>query len=261
MEEIKQGARMTAQTLTLVHYRSLDIDAPPTVLTAAVSTALICDNFFLRSGLRQILQHTPFDLATATSETALRHHEASKPALILIDASQNSGHLLEVIKQAKEHFPQARIVALADEFDLSFVRSGYEAGVNGFCSAASAPDVLVKSLELVMLGETLLPFEVVRSFLSGASQKREQPLQGSMSEPKQSDLKACKLSAREREILGCLTQGEPNKVIARKLDITEATIKVHVKAILRKIGASNRTQAAMWASQRVTHQGGASVNG
>jgi two-component system nitrate/nitrite response regulator NarL len=58
-----------------------------------------------------------------------------------------------------------------------------------------------------------------------------------------------------------LTQGEPNKVIARKLDITEATIKVHVKAILRKIGASNRTQAAMWASQRLPHQGGASVNG
>ncbi|MBO1909079.1 response regulator transcription factor [Microvirga sp. 3-52] len=186
---------------------------------------------------------------------------ASKPALILIDASQNSGHMLEVIKQAKEHFPQARIVALADQFDLGFVRSGHEAGANGFCSAASAPDVLVKSLELVMLGETVLPFEVVRSFLGGASQNREPPLQGSMSEPKQADLKACMLSAREREILGCLTQGEPNKVIARKLDITEATIKVHVKAILRKIGASNRTQAAIWASQRVTQRGGASVNG
>jgi two-component system nitrate/nitrite response regulator NarL len=186
---------------------------------------------------------------------------ASTPALVIVDASQNSGHMLEVIKQAKEHFPQARIVALADQFDLGLVRSGHAAGVDGFCLAASAPDVLVKSLELVMLGETVLPFEVVRSFLGGASQKREQPLQGSMSEPKQADLKGCKLSAREKEILGCLTQGEPNKVIARKLDITEATIKVHVKAILRKIGASNRTQAAMWASQRLTQRGGASVNG
>jgi two-component system nitrate/nitrite response regulator NarL len=252
---------MTAQKLTLVHDRSSDTDTSSTIHTAAIPTALICDNFLLRSGLRHILQHTPFDLATATSETGLLQHTALKPALILIDAHQTTGHVLEVIKQAKEHFPQARIVALVDQFDLSFVRSGHEAGVNGFCLAASAPDVLVKSLELVMLGEIVLPFEVVRSFLGGASQNREQPLQGSMSEPKPSDLKACKLSAREREILGCLTQGEPNKVIARKLDITEATIKVHVKAILRKIGASNRTQAAIWASQRLTQRGGASVNG
>jgi two-component system nitrate/nitrite response regulator NarL len=46
-------------------------------------------------------------------------------------------------------------------------------------------------------------------------------------------------------------QGEPNKVIARKLEVTEATIKVHVKAILRKIGVGNRTQAAMWATEHL----------
>ena len=56
-------------------------------------------------------------------------------------------------------------------------------------------------------------------------------------------------------------KGESNKVIARKLDITEATIKVHVKAILRKTGAANRTQAAMWASQHVEQRDGTSVNG
>jgi two-component system nitrate/nitrite response regulator NarL len=202
-----------------------------------------------------------FDPAEAASETGLLQHAALEPALILIDVHQSTGRMLEIIRQRREHFPQARIVALADQFNLSFVRSGHEAGVNGFCLAASTPDVLIKSLELVMLGETVLPFEVLRPFAGGAPQNQEQPLQGSMEEPNLSDLKACKLSAREREILGCLTQGEPNKVIARKLDITEATIKVHVKAILRKIGASNRTQAAIWASQSLTRRGGASVNG
>ncbi len=254
---------MTAQTLKLVHDRSLETEMPSRSLHPAVSTALICDNFLLRSGLQTILRGTsfaPVEAASATGQRGLQH-VASTPALVIVDASQNSGHMLEVIKQAKEHFPQARIVALADQFDLGLVRSGHAAGVDGFCLAASAPDVLVKSLELVMLGETVLPFEVVRSFLGGTSQNPEQPLQGSMSEPKPSDLNACKLSVREREILGCLTQGEPNKVIARKLDITEATIKVHVKAILRKIGASNRTQAAIWASQRGTQRGGALVNG
>jgi two-component system nitrate/nitrite response regulator NarL len=65
-----------------------------------------------------------------------------------------------------------------------------------------------------------------------------------------------KLSNREAEILRCIMQGEPNKVIARKLEVTEATIKVHVKAILRKIGAANRTQAAMWANENLTRRPG-----
>ncbi len=66
-------------------------------------------------------------------------------------------------------------------------------------------------------------------------------------EPKSSDPKARSLSARETEILSSLMEGTPNKLIARKLHVAEATVKDHVKAILRKIGAANRTQAAMWA--------------
>jgi two-component system nitrate/nitrite response regulator NarL len=57
-----------------------------------------------------------------------------------------------------------------------------------------------------------------------------------------------KLSDREAQILRCLTQGASNKVIARELGVAEATVKVHIKAILRKVKASNRTQAAMWAT-------------
>jgi two-component system nitrate/nitrite response regulator NarL len=70
----------------------------------------------------------------------------------------------------------------------------------------------------------------------------------------------CKLSAREVQILNCLRQGAPNKAIARRLEVAEATVKVHIKAILRKIGVANRTQAAMWASKRLSQRGGASVN-
>ena len=55
------------------------------------------------------------------------------------------------------------------------------------------------------------------------------------------------LSERERQVLACLTRGESNKLIARNCSIAEATVKVHLKAILRKIAVSNRTQAALWA--------------
>ncbi|WP_262269494.1 LuxR C-terminal-related transcriptional regulator [Microvirga yunnanensis] len=248
-------------TLTLADDRSSSTTTSSNTHTASIPTVLIGDSLIVRSGLRHILRDTPFDLATAQSETKLLQSGNFEPALILIDAHQTTGRMLGTIRQMRERFPQARIVALADRFDLGFVRSGDEAGLNGFCSPAGAPDVLIKSLELVMLGETVLPFEALRPVMGSAPQAPEQSLHGCTAEPNSSDLKACKLSVREREILACLTQGEPNKVIARKLDITEATIKVHVKAILRKIGASNRTQAALWASQRLIPRGGASVNG
>ncbi|MBL0408620.1 response regulator transcription factor, partial [Microvirga aerilata] len=65
-----------------------------------------------------------------------------------------------------------------------------------------------------------------------------------------------RLSPREAEILRSLMRGEPNKVIAKRLDVTEATVKVHVKAILRKVGAANRTQAALWATNHLSTKGG-----
>jgi two-component system nitrate/nitrite response regulator NarL len=249
---------MTAQTLTLVHNRSSQPDTPSSSLTPAVQTALVVDSPLLRSGVQHVLQGTSFVLigiASAANPEWLQHlpHE---PALIIIDASRNTGRILDVVGQIREQSPEGRIVALADQFDVSFVRQLQQAGVTGFCLAARSPDVLVKSLELVMLGESVVPFEVLRSALTQAPQHQDNTVK-----PKLADLTGCKLSPREAEILNCLREGAPNKVIARKLDVTEATIKVHVKAILRKIGASNRTQAAMWASQRLTQRGGASVNG
>jgi two-component system nitrate/nitrite response regulator NarL len=74
-----------------------------------------------------------------------------------------------------------------------------------------------------------------------------------------SDPRLRKLSTRESQILNCLTEGAPNKVIARKLDVAEATVKVHIKAILRKIGATNRTQAAMWATAHLPTNVGSSL--
>jgi two-component system nitrate/nitrite response regulator NarL len=103
-----------------------------------------------------------------------------------------------------------------------------------------------------MLGATVIPSVMLRSLMHGLSQDFGQSLQDhGEDEPKFPELTSRKLSVRETQILSCLSQGAPNKAIARKLDLTEATIKVHVKAILRKIGAANRTQAAIWAAKHL----------
>ena len=255
---------MTAQTLTLVPERSSDTASTPGSLTPTIPTALITDSPRLRSGLQRILLGTQFDLTDAVSAAGSRRlrYFSPKPALVIVEVNQNTGRLREIVKRVRERTPETRVVTLADQFDLEMVRLGHEAGVNGFCLAAIASEVFLKSLELVMLGESVLPCGLLRSIIDWAPEAGRQPVQDAkVAGSKLSELAAYKLSAREAEILDCLMKGESNKIIARKLDITEATIKAHVKAILRKTGAANRTQAAIWASRHVELSGGASVNG
>jgi two-component system nitrate/nitrite response regulator NarL len=91
----------------------------------------------------------------------------------------------------------------------------------------------------VASGEKVLPSQLVKHL----------PLRSAMSNAELNDGSELleTLSEREIETLRCLIMGYPNKVIAYRLDISEATVKVHVKAILRKLGVQNRTQAAIWA--------------
>jgi two-component system nitrate/nitrite response regulator NarL len=259
----KQVTHMTVQTIKLVPNPMLQANNQASGLETTVATALIFKSSLLRSGLQQILRGTPFVLAGADAITGsqLIHDTTPEPALVIIEANQDTSRILEAVRGAKQQSPEARVVVLADQFDLGFVRTGHEAGVDGFCGAGSSPEVLIKSLELVMLGESVWPSAIMHSLFSGMVPSPEQPPQNdAVAEPKLSHLRECKLSVREAQILGCLMQGSPNKIIARNLDITEATIKVHVKAILRKIRVANRTQAAIWATEHLPRQAEPSVD-
>jgi two-component system nitrate/nitrite response regulator NarL len=100
-----------------------------------------------------------------------------------------------------------------------------------------------------MLGEAVFPSAVLGLVREGADDEAGEDEAG-FEEPREAEdkLQPKGLSVRETVILRCLMEGDSNKLIARKFDITEATVKVHVKAILRKIRAKNRTQAAIWAA-------------
>ena len=155
------------------------------------------------------------------------------------------------VRRFKECYPNARVVVLSDHCDFDGVLSILEAGANGYILKQIDHDTLIKSLDLVMLGETVLSSSVIDLFTrqsnSGGGGQRllTGPAKKSQEPEVQTTLR--KFSNREAEVLECLTRGEANKLIARKFDITEATVKVHIKAILRKIQVKNRTQAAVWA--------------
>jgi two-component system nitrate/nitrite response regulator NarL len=224
-----------------------------------VTTVLISANALLRAGIGHIFAGTRFVVAdrapgATTSLPALAGGEVS---LILIHESRPSRDLAEIVQELKAQSPSARVAILADDPDPWAVMELCRAGLDGVCTTGMPRDVIVKALELVMLGETFLPGALGLAVFEQASQSSPStPGSFVPPEPANDFAAAHKLTGREVQILHCLTQGASNKAIARELDLAEATVKVHVKAILRKAKAANRTQAATWATERMAFQAG-----
>jgi two-component system nitrate/nitrite response regulator NarL len=226
-------------------------------VTSIYATELLCGNALLYAGLAQLLSGTCFEVLDGVSNGSApsQPRTQSEPALYIVDATGSSEQALEFVRDAKARHPAARVVAIGNQPDWQSVHAAVSAGVDSFCLATSGREVLIKSLELTMLGERILPGSLVRALFDNELTQSGTAEVIPLSDHRAPDPKAQKLSPRETVILQSLMGGDPNKVIARKLDITEATIKVHVKAILRKIGVANRTQAAMWATGNLKETG------
>jgi two-component system, NarL family, nitrate/nitrite response regulator NarL len=226
-----------------------------------VTTMLICRNGLLRAGIGHLLAGTRFVLAEGASDIAgrLPPRADTEPALILIQARRPSEAHAETVQGLKTRSPSARVVILADDPDPRVVVELCLAGLDGVCPTGMPRDTMVKALELVMLGETFLPGPLGLAVFEQASRlSRGAPDAFVSPEPANGFAATHKLTEREAQIVHCLTQGASNKAIARELGLAEATVKVHVKAILRKVKAANRTQAAMWAAEHMNAQASSS---
>lgn len=219
----------------------------------SVSTYLICSNALLRSGFDHILSGTQFSL----SEKVYKDHAelpqicGTDQILLIMCAHGTVNEPEQVVEGLRERCPKARIVIVADHLEPGILARAYKAGVDGVCSTDMDRDVLLKALELVMLGERFIPssmglalLEANPNDLRGLDGDKVVPLHTNDSAPQ-------RLSTREAQILRCLIDGSSNKHIARQLGVAEATVKVHIKAILRKAKVANRTQAAMWAQRQL----------
>jgi two-component system nitrate/nitrite response regulator NarL len=140
-------------------------------------------------------------------------------------------------------------VVLVSDFTVDALREAMNGGADGFLMKDVSPEALLQSLELIMLGEKVFPTNLALMLLDLSN--APSPLNSIRG-----------LSPREQEILLALVTGASNKMIAIKLGITEATVKVHLKTLLRKIDVNNRTQAAIWAMNNgFTAEGAAPTRG
>jgi two-component system nitrate/nitrite response regulator NarL len=220
------------------------------------ATILVGKSILLREGLARILRSENFRIVASVS--CANDLLPSKPQLneslfLIAHTGDSFDAAIEQIGIIRDRHPTARIAIVADRYRLGELVSALRAGANGYFVDVMTCDVFIKSIELVMMGETIYPSAFLSFVLDPEINHLDEAVPRDEHEQEQAILIATEdtiappqLSPREKSILHCLVEGDSNKCIARKIDIAEATVKVHVKAILRKIRVQNRTQAAIW---------------
>lgn len=219
--------------------------------------ALIDESRLFREGLRRICEDWPFQIGYEASSlddldcnSMPGGTSGPPPELVLIDMPQEGQALREELARVRAQFPDARLIMLTDHMKLDRLANAMAAGVDGYLLKDVSGAALLQSLRLVMQGEKVFPtvladLLVIGRIAVGADFASAGPA-----------IEDLTLSNREREILQCLANGYSNKKIADVLELPESRVKGHLKALLRRIGAQNRTQAAIWA---LNHGVGADV--
>jgi two-component system nitrate/nitrite response regulator NarL len=214
-----------------------------------VSTLLVERNTLFREGLGKLLANTGFTVTTmASCAEDIEADNPGEPQLIIVGFKYNHSDNEKNLTKLRSIFPESRLVVLADEYCHEHVHAAFRLSVRGYLMKDINFSALLKSLELIMLGEAVFPSAI----LTHKVDERDLKLSDDIISVVPPTLNSPRiLSKRETDILQCLVQGQSNKIIARNLNIVDSTVKVHLKAILRKIRVQNRTQAAIWA---VNHQ-------
>jgi DNA-binding NarL/FixJ family response regulator len=214
---------------------------------------LVGKSILLREGLARILGSANFRILASVScadDLLPSKHQLHNPLFLVVHTGDDFDAAVEQIELFRDQHPAGRIAIVADHYRLDELVLAFRAGTNGYFVDVMACDVFIKSIELVMMGETIFPPAFLSFVLDpeadrlGQAAPRHENNQSILI--RNENTLVPQLSTREKSILRCLIEGDSNKCIARKIDIAEATVKVHVKAILRKIRVQNRTQAAIW---------------
>lgn len=167
------------------------------------------------------------DLGAAMALAAQREFD-----LVMLDLGMPGCSGVEAVQRWRERFPDLPVVVVSGASEPSIINAALDLGAMGFIPKSAPGEVLLQAVRLVISGAIYVPLEAVHA-APGAPAPRG----------------ALDLSPRQHEVLALLLKGMSNKLIARKLDISENTTKIHVSAVLDALGVSTRTQAVIAASR------------
>lgn len=194
------------------------------------------DHGVIRDGLGRLIEALEdIDLVgvAADGEEAIRGCRETSPDVVLMDLDMPRIDGIEATRQITAEHPKTAVLVLTSFSDRPRILGALEAGACGYLLKDAASTDVADGIRAAARGESPLDPRAARTILNARAEP--DPLEA--------------LSPREREVLELLVEGLPNKLIARRLEISEKTVKSHLTHVFREIGVTDRTQAALWAER------------
>ena len=194
------------------------------------------DHRVVRVGLEQLLQtfdDVEFLGAGAGGEEAVALCTQHRPDVLLLDLSMPDLDGIEVTKRLRDASPDTKVVVFTSFSDRERIVQALDAGAVGYLLKDAEPEELHAAVQAASRGEAPITPRAAAALLAD---RRERPAEVA-------------LTVREREVLGLVVEGLANKQIARRMGISEKTVKGHLTNLFQRIGVADRTQAALWAER------------
>jgi len=221
-----------------------DVDLP------AVHLLLIDDHPLIHVAVKALLADFEPQVSLSSAEgaqQAMAHLSAQQPDLLLLDLQLRDEDGFALLDQLRESHPAVPIVCLSGSDQMADVVRAIDHGAMGFIPKYVNPEEFKAALTLVVMGGIYVP-----SMRSGERRARGSSAQTGVEMPdlaQPMSLEGLPITPRQQEVLRCLLQAKPNKLIASELRISAETVKDHVQAIYRALGVSTRTQVVLAVSQ------------
>jgi DNA-binding NarL/FixJ family response regulator len=198
------------------------------------------DHEVVRKGLKSLLRGTDIKIVgeARTGKETLRLARKLNPHVVVLDVQMPEKDGLWTLAKLKADWPNLPVLMLSAFDNPAYVARAVATGANGYVIKSATRDELIQAIRVAAAGENTWTREVLRRVV------------GALATPRQLADVDVSLTQRENEVLKLLAQGGMNKEIARSLGISFETVKDHVQNIFRKIGAADRTQAAIWAVRK-----------
>jgi DNA-binding NarL/FixJ family response regulator len=164
-------------------------------------------------------------------------------------------HVAEILKSIQSNLPDAPVVVLSEREESEAIVRAFCHGLRGYLLTSFDLGMLIEALRFVRAGGTFAPVQVIVDALRGRQSARGQAAHAGPNGPGNGELSG--FTPRQLQVLDLLCQGKSNKIIGYQLAMQESTVKVHVRDIMKKLKATNRTQAALIAQHLFAAQDGA----
>jgi DNA-binding NarL/FixJ family response regulator len=202
---------------------------------AAIRVVVVDDHAVVRAGLAQLLCGAPdIDVVAqaASGEEALEVVARERPEVVVMDLQRPGMDGVEATRRVATD-SDAQVLVLTSFSDSERIVAALDAGAVGYLLKDSDPDELIAGVRAVHRGESPLHPRAARQLLAA----------------RRTASSGAELTPREREVLGLVREGLANKQIARRLGISERTVKAHLTSAFATLGVQDRTQAALWAQR------------